>query len=105
MSLQDDPVLQKFRRELEKTYGDQLDKVVLFGSRARGNYHPESDYDIAVFLKTMDNRWTEFDRLSDIEIDIVENMGAVVHALPYLASAYMADNTLMRVIRSEGRAL
>jgi len=33
----DDPVLKRFRAELEKAYGETLDRVVLFGSRARGD--------------------------------------------------------------------
>jgi predicted nucleotidyltransferase len=31
----DDPVLVRFRAALDELYGDRLDRVVLFGSRAR----------------------------------------------------------------------
>ncbi|WP_170008115.1 nucleotidyltransferase domain-containing protein [Bacillus fonticola] len=31
---------------------DSIDKVVLFGSRARGDYHRASDIDLAVFTVT-----------------------------------------------------
>jgi uncharacterized protein len=44
-----DPILVRFRSALEALYGDRIERVVLFGSRARGDAHPESDYDVAVF--------------------------------------------------------
>jgi predicted nucleotidyltransferase len=32
-------------------YGDRLERVALFGSRARGDHRPDSDYDVAVLIK------------------------------------------------------
>lgn len=46
-----DPVLQEFRAALAELYGPALDRVMLFGSRARGDAGAASDYDLAVFLK------------------------------------------------------
>lgn len=46
----DDPVLRCFRAALDQLYGDRVERVVLFGSRARGDAHDDSDYDIAVFI-------------------------------------------------------
>ena len=46
----DDPVLARFRAAVIEIYGERLERVVLFGSRARGDAKPDSDYDIAVFL-------------------------------------------------------
>jgi predicted nucleotidyltransferase len=48
-----DPTLQRFKAALKETYGDRIDRIVLFGSRARGDARTESDYDIAVFLKEL----------------------------------------------------
>jgi predicted nucleotidyltransferase len=45
-----DPILNRFRAALAETYGDRLERAVLFGSRARGDSPPDSDYDIAVLL-------------------------------------------------------
>jgi len=45
-----DDVLEQIRRIAVKY---KVDKVVLFGSRARGDYSPVSDYDIAVFKKEL----------------------------------------------------
>jgi len=43
-------VLTNFRAAIAQIYGDRVEPVVLFGSRARGDAKPDSDYDIAVFL-------------------------------------------------------
>lgn len=39
-----------FRHRLERRYGERLRGLVLFGSRARGDFRAESDADPAVFL-------------------------------------------------------
>ena len=43
-------------------YGKRLERAVLYGSHARGDAGPESDYDIAVFLHDVTDRWAEMDR-------------------------------------------
>lgn len=43
-------VLQQLRAGLEAMYGDRLDRVLLYGSRARGDAEPESDVDVLVVL-------------------------------------------------------
>ncbi len=66
-----DPVLVRFRAALDELYGDRLERVVLFGSRARGDARLDSDYDVAVFLRDLTDRWREIDRLAAIETDIL----------------------------------
>ena len=43
-----DPVLSRFRAALDKTYGERLERAVLFGSRARGDARERSDIDLAI---------------------------------------------------------
>jgi predicted nucleotidyltransferase len=57
-----DPVLTRFRAAIDETYRDRVERVVLFGSCARGWEQPDSDYDIAVFLRDLDDRETEMNR-------------------------------------------
>jgi len=61
---------------------------VLYGSRARGDARSDSDYDVAVFLKDMADRWNEIDRIVKIEGDILDETGAVINALPFSAGSY-----------------
>lgn len=100
-----DPVLMRFRQALDAMYGNRLDRVVLFGSRARGDARPDSDYDVAVFLRDMPDRFKELYRLADLSTDIIHATGEFVHAMAYRAGAYDERTPLMREIRREGIAL
>jgi|SRR5271166_3007063 len=61
----DAPILRRICRSLRAIYGDRIERLVLFGSRARGDAHAESDYDVAVFLEDLTDRWREFHRPAD----------------------------------------
>jgi predicted nucleotidyltransferase len=98
-----DPVLTRFRAALDRVYGDRVERVVLFGSRTRGDARPDSDYDVAIFLNDLTDRWDEVDRIADIATDIMDETGAFVHAMPYRAEAYRDRTPLMHEVRGEGR--
>ena len=99
----DDATLKAFRTALEKIYGGRLERVVLYGSRARGDARPDSDYDVAVFLQGLNSRWDEIDRIIDITHGILVDKGTVIHAMPYKAGAYGDQTPLMHELRREGR--
>jgi predicted nucleotidyltransferase len=97
-----DPALKAFRTALDAMYGDRIERVVLFGSRARGDARADSDYDVAVFLRTLADRWPEFDRLADLSTEILDRTGKFIHATPYRAGTYDDRTSLMREIRRDG---
>jgi len=105
MTLADDPILIRFRTALNEIYGNQLDRVVLFGSRARGDARADSDYDVAVFLKSLPDRWKELDRLAVLRVSMIDATGAFFDAKPYAASAYTERTPLMHEIRHDGITL
>ena len=49
-----DKLLQQFRADAEKLYQGRVRQVVLFGSRARGDAHDGSDWDVALFIDEFD---------------------------------------------------
>jgi uncharacterized protein len=97
-----DPVLGRFRAAVDAMYGSQVQRVVLFGSRARGDARSDSDYDVAVFFRSLPDRWTEMDRLADLGSQFLADEGKLIHALPYSAVAYHQRTPLMHEIRKDG---
>jgi predicted nucleotidyltransferase len=97
-----DPVLVRFRKALDEVYRDRLERVVLFGSRARSDAHVDSDYDVAVFLHDMEDRGTELNRLADLSTSLIDETGEFVHAMPYRAGTYNERTPLMLGIRTDG---
>jgi predicted nucleotidyltransferase len=97
-----DPILSRFRAALTETYGDRLERAVLFGSRARRDFRPASDYDIAVFIRDPDRWFDEVVRLAGLGTDIRMDTGAVISAKPFRAGAYNEPLPLMREIQRDG---
>ena len=99
----DDPILLRLRMALDATYGGRIERVVLYGSRARGDARADSDYDVAVFLRDMADRAFELIRLADLGTEILYDTGELVHAMPFAAGAYDDPRMpLMHEIRREG---
>jgi predicted nucleotidyltransferase len=69
---------------------------------ARGAAAEDSDYDVAVFLRDLTDRWQELDRLADLRTEFLEDADVFIDAKPYPAGAYHDRTTLMREIRREG---
>jgi uncharacterized protein len=57
------PILKKLKKGLIEIYGEQVDRILLYGSRARGDERPDSAIDILVVLKD-DFNYSEMLRLS-----------------------------------------
>jgi len=102
-----DPVMQRFRAALDEAYGDRIERVVLFGSRARGDAQEGSDYDVAVFLnlKQSDTLWSEWDRLADLRVQFLDAGGPFIEAIPFHASDCHRRTPLMHEIRKDGLSL
>ncbi|KKQ17868.1 MAG: hypothetical protein US31_C0014G0004 [Berkelbacteria bacterium GW2011_GWA1_36_9] len=52
--------LKEFKNQLIKKFGSNLVILKLFGSKARGDFHKESDIDVLVIIKNLnqkDKKW------------------------------------------------
>ncbi len=101
-SLAIDVVLTRLRAALDAHYGERLERAVLFGSRARGDARPDSDFDVAVFLRDYTDLWHELQPLGAITTDILLDTSAVISAKPFPAGKYRARTSLMGEIRRDG---
>ncbi len=83
-------ILNAFVDELKKLYGEDLKKVILYGSYARGDFRDDSDIDVIVLLdfdeKTLQNHKKE---LSDLTYDFGMEHNVEISALSESYSHYM----------------
>jgi uncharacterized protein len=82
-------------------FGNALERIVLYGSRARKNHRPDSDWDLAVFLRhevTADDQR----RVSAIGHDVMRETGALIQSVALPAERWQADDEFARHIRHEG---
>lgn len=83
-------------------------KLLLFGSRARGDFHVESDADIAVLLKGKAQRFLPTKlALADIAYDVLLETGIRIQPLPIWEEEWQSPDQysnpyLLRNIEHEG---
>lgn len=64
-------ILKELKGVLETLLGSQLVKMVLFGSRARGDYNEESDMDVAIIIRrlTKELKHQILDKVAEFELN------------------------------------
>jgi predicted nucleotidyltransferase len=69
-------------RRLKQIYGPQLIKVLLFGSKARGNFDEESDIDLLIVAQFPDkDYWQHWRRIIDEASDVDLEYDVVISPL------------------------
>jgi predicted nucleotidyltransferase len=73
-------ILIDLKKRLQEVAGDRLLRVVLYGSRARGDYSEGSDTDIAVIVRglTREMKDTMLNRVADIEFDHLRSLSTLI---------------------------
>ena len=69
-------VIKEVIFETAKKYGIELEKVILFGSRARGESKEDSDWDLLIVTKEKlkeDEFWSFYSRLNEKLITILDS--------------------------------
>jgi predicted nucleotidyltransferase len=81
--------LETFVDRLLDRYGEELLKVVLFGSKARGDFDDESDLDLLVVIKQQEDGYrTCWEGIVDIAWEIGLGYGIVISPLVKEDSSY-----------------
>jgi len=104
-------LLAEVKAGVQAVFGSRLDKILLYGSRARGDAGPESDYDIAVSLHGIADPLDDAEALADLATALIYRSGGKVVSFAVFAPEQLdtpgeltgeltADN-----IRREGRLL
>ena len=95
--------LQRFVADVRAAYGSRLDRVVLYGSRARGDADLDSDIDALVVLDDCADFWVEHRRIGDMAIRASEGAETIVSAMPMGRRDFEQRNSpLLLNVRREG---
>lgn len=98
-------VINRFKGEVKKALGDRLDRVVLFGSRARGDADDESDFDFLVALRKVEKQ--DKDKIQKIASDLSLKYNIVITALVIPSEDFREDRYfyLYENIQKEGQVV
>ncbi|HEV7228731.1 nucleotidyltransferase domain-containing protein [Brevundimonas sp.] len=95
--------LRQFSREVNGRFPGQVSKILLFGSRARGDAKSKSDYDVAVVMTAIDDRRAVDHQLADLAYP---HILAGVHIRPMSVPASAldggADRPLIANLKRDG---
>lgn len=98
-------ILKRFKSEVEKALGRRLDRIVLFGSRSRGDADPESDFDLLVTVHN--SRGTDKKTVSEIAADLSLECNTVLTVLVMPRKDFREDRYfyLYENIQKEGQVV
>lgn len=89
--------------DLQELYGSRLKDVLLFGSWARGDAHPESDIDLLVVLDEVPSRRKELERMDAVLWRHSLANDTVVTEIPVSEREYReSGEPLLARVRAEG---
>lgn len=72
--------LEEIKRKTSALLGDRLNRIVLYGSRARGDYGLDSDIDVAIIVKDLDRETKNriLETIADVELRYLTPVSALV---------------------------
>jgi predicted nucleotidyltransferase len=68
--------VDEFTQSVKAAFGDSIKRLLIYGSKARGNFHKESDIDILVLLEQED--YQARNQISDIAFDLLLKYGVLI---------------------------
>jgi uncharacterized protein (UPF0332 family)/predicted nucleotidyltransferase len=92
---------ERYRARVLAAFPDQVERIVLFGSRVRGDLHADSDWDFAVYLDHAPDEGEE-KRLRDLDLALSAETEREVQSFMFAPERWRATDELACNIRDEG---
>lgn len=98
----DDILLDLFLQQMRQRLGDHLRQVVLFGSRARGDFDPDSDYDCLAIVDEVSPAVKN--EISEVIGELLYNHDAIFSIFPIAEEKYQQQtfDPFLINVRREG---
>jgi predicted nucleotidyltransferase len=96
--------LAELKSKLEALLGTRLKRLILFGSKARGNFGPDSDLDVAILVDelTRELKSQIFDLVIDVEFLFELSITSLVFSLDEFEHLKSRERRIALDIESEG---
>lgn len=98
-------LIDSIKRSLLELYGTQLNKIILFGSYARGDTHSDSDIDLMIVLnKDSISAFEEIEFINEFLYPLSLSYEKFISVVPVSANRYKQEtaNPLFNNIKKEG---
>jgi predicted nucleotidyltransferase len=92
---------------MESQLGDRLVKIVVFGSRARGDFDAESDTDIAIIVRELSRelKYQILDTVAEIEMKFIIPLSVIVFSENEFERLKKRERRIALDIEKEGTPL
>lgn len=99
-------IINEFKSEIKKLYGEKLKHIILYGSWARNTSTDDSDIDLLIVLNGEILSGREIDAMIDIITEINLKYDTLISVYPVSDQDYMKTNSpILMNIRKEGITL
>ena len=96
--------LGEIKQRVQSLVGRRLREIVLFGSKARGDFDPESDLDIAILVDGLDQETKRriIDMVADVEVKFLVVVSSLVLSWDDFQSLRARERRIALDIENEG---
>ncbi|WP_010477755.1 nucleotidyltransferase family protein [Thermococcus zilligii] len=87
-------------RRIREAFGDRVEEVIIFGSRVRGDFRPDSDLDVLLVLRD-GIKPEDWDRIGELSAELTLKLGVSVMIVPHGPG----EDSLYTTAKTEGLAV